>query len=864
MSDPSEDEFPEAGESDIAVVGTAVHFSGARNSSEFWKNLRNGVESIRRYSDEHLRNEGVSLETLRNPNYVKAGAELEDMEYFDAGFFNFTPRDASIMDPQHRHFLECAWEALEDAGHPSESFGGSIGVFAGCGMNAYMMFNILTNQKLVDSVGMFLLRHTGNDKDFLATRVSYDLDLRGPSVNVQTACSTSLVAIHLSCQSLLSGECDMALAGGVTIELPHRRGYVYHEGEILSPDGHCHAFDHRAQGTLFGSGAGIVVLRRLDDALEDGDRILAVIKGSAINNDGAGKVGYLAPSVDGQAASVVEALAVAEVEADTIDYIETHGTGTAMGDPIEVSALTQAFRQFTDKKQFCGIGSVKTNIGHLDTAAGVANFVKVVEALRHREIPPSLNYEKPNPIIDFEDSPFYVNAELREWKRGDTPRRAGVSSLGVGGTNAHLILEEAPPIQESDAPTRATQIFPLSAKNKDALEAGAKRLATRLREEPGLELADVAHTLQCGRAGLDERRVFSATSQEEAVELLENPDRLRVFNHRTNAGSSSVVFMFPGGGAQYPRMGQGLYETEPIFREWVDRGLTMLAPMVDYDPRAVLFSDPENDLETEQILDRPSVQLPLIMIIEHALAQLWKSLGIEPTALIGHSMGENTAACVAGVMSFEDCLGLVVLRGKLFEEVPEGGMMSVALSADDLRDRLPDTLDLATVNAPELCVVSGPVEPLETFSEQLEREEIPCRRVGIAIAAHSKMLEPILDRFGDYLKSIPLNAPSIPIVSNRSGRWMTDEEATDPLYWVRHLRNSILFADGIGCLAETPGRIYLEVGPGKTLGSLTKQHDSIDNTQAVLSSMRHTEEKLADELFFFTSFGRLWAAGLKL
>lgn len=859
----SENELPEADESDIAVVGSSAHFPGARNVREFWQNLRDGVESIRRFSDDELRGEGVPLDLLRDPHYVKSGAVLDDMEYFDAEFFNLTPRDASIMDPQHRHLLECAWEALESAAHPPETFDGAIGVFAGCGMNAYMMFNILTNQHLVDSVGMFLLRHTGNDKDFLSTRISYDLNLKGPSINVQTACSTSLVAIHMACQSLLSGECDMALAGGVTIEIPHRRGYVYREGEILSPDGHCHAFDSRAQGTIFGSGAGLVVLRRLADALADGDTIHAVVKGSAINNDGSGKVGYLAPSVDGQAAAIAEALSVAGVPADSIDYVETHGTGTAMGDPIEVSALTQAFRQTTERTQYCGIGSVKTNIGHLDTAAGVANFIKVVESIKHAQIPPSLNYESPNPIIDFEGSPFYVNATLRDWPRTETPRRAGVSSLGVGGTNAHVVLEEAPSVPPSDEPTRSSQVIVLSARNRDALDEGARRLATHLREERNVHLADLAYTLQVGRRAFPERLVLACRNAEEAIDLLERPDRGRVFTC-SDTTRRSVVFMFPGGGAQYARMGVELYASEPIFRKWVDRGLDLLAPLVDYDPRAVLFSPPEDDEATERMLDRPAVQLPLIMILEHALAQTWMSYGVHPAALIGHSMGENSAACVAGVMSFEDCLGLVVLRGQLFEEMPEGGMLSVAMSAEDVRDRLDEELDLATVNAPELCVVSGPVKSLEAFARRLAEDDIDCRRVPIAIAAHSKMLDGILGRFGDYLKSIELQAPTIPFVSNLTGTWIREDQAIDPQYWVQHLRNTILFSEGIGCLAEEPDRIYLEIGPGKTLSSLAKQHHGVTNPQAVFGSMRHAEESIDDDIFFSTSIGRLWAAGFPI
>ena len=475
-------------DTDIAVVGMAGRFAGARWLSEYWNNLRNGVESLTRFSEAELLAAGVDPADLANPNYVPVGAVLPGMEDFDAKFFGFSPREASIMDPQHRHFLEVAWEALEDAAHMPDRFAGSIGVFGGSGHNAYMPYNLLTNPKLMASVGFFLVRHTGNDKDFLTTRVSYLLNLKGPSVNVQTACSTSLVAIHLGVQSLLNRECDMALAGGVTIELPHRHGYVYRESEILSPDGHCHAFDAASKGTVFGSGVGVVVLRRLADAIADGDHIHAVIKGSAVNNDGAQKVGYMAPSVDGQAQAIAEALAVANVGADTITYVEAHGTGTPVGDPIEVAALTQAFRQSTDAVGYCGIGSVKTNIGHTDTAAGVASFIKVALAMQHRELPPSLHFNAPNPACEFERSPFQVNATLKPWTPpAGVPRRAGVSSLGVGGTNAHLILEEAPARAPSDPARRSYQLLVQSAKSMVSLEAGSEALAA---SRDTMDLAD--------------------------------------------------------------------------------------------------------------------------------------------------------------------------------------------------------------------------------------------------------------------------------------------------------------------------------------------------------------------------------------
>lgn len=851
----------ETRDTDIAIVGMAAHLPDAPDITRYWQNLRGGAEAIRRLDPEELAAAGEPPEKLYHKNYVPAASVLERFEEFDAEFFGLSPKEAAIMDPQHRQFLECVWEALENAGHPADRFGKPIGVFAGCGMGSYFYFNVCSNPELVDSVGMFLLRHTGNDKDFLSTRVSYVLDLKGPSVNIQTACSTSLVAVHYACQSILKGECDMALAGGVTIELPHARGYIFEEGEILSPDGHCHAFDHRAQGTVFGSGAGAVVLRPLKDALADGDHIWAVIKGTAINNDGASKAGYLAPSVDGQAGAVAAAHRAAGVTADTIDYVECHGTGTYLGDPIEVAALTEAFRETTEETGYCRIGSVKTNIGHLDTAAGVASLIKASLALKHREIPPSLGYEAPNPAIDFDSSPFRVNAELTPWAPHKGPRRAGINSLGVGGTNAHAIIEEAPeraPSEESDWPFH---LLTLSGRSKAALDANAANLVAHLRAHPDQPLADVAFTLKEGRHAFDMRRVVVAETHDEAARLLEEGDPYRVFTHTRLGDAPDVVFMFPGGGAQYAGMARDLYETEPVFRDWMDRGLDLLQPKLDYDIRALWLPEPGEEKAADARLTTPSVQLPLIMIVEYALAQLWMSWGVRPAALVGHSMGENTAACLAGVMSFEDCIGLVHLRGSLFDSVAPGGMLSVPLSREAVLPYLGDTLDIGAVNAPDLTVVSGPQEALDTLAARLAEDEIEAQRIQIDIAAHSRMLEPILTRFGDYLRSISLHPPQIPFVSNRTGAFITPEDATDPDYWVGHLRNTVHFADCIATLAETTDRVFLEVGPGRALTSLTQAHGSVAANQ-IISTLRHPGHDIADDAYFLTVVGRLWATGI--
>lgn len=843
-------------ETDIAIVGMAAHLPGAASVAVYWKNLLDGVESIRPLTEAELLAAGEDPARLRHPRYVPAAAPLDGFADFDPEFFGFSQKEAAILDPQHRQFLEVAWEALEDAAHPPESFPGQVGVFAGCGMGSYFYFNICSNPALVADTGMFLLRHTGNDKDFLATRVSHVFDLKGPSINVQTACSTSLVAVHMAAQALLNGEVDMALAGGVTVELPQGRGYVFEEGEILSPDGHCHAFDHRAAGTVFGSGAACLVLRRLSDALAEGDHIWAVLKGSAVNNDGAAKAGYLAPSVEGQARCISEAQAVAGVAPETVGYVECHGTGTFLGDPIEVAALTQAFGP--SDVAYARIGSVKTNIGHLDTAAGAASLIKAAMVVHHGEIPPSLGYEAPNPAIAFDGSPFRVADRRMALPRLGAPRRAGVNSLGVGGTNAHAILQEPPERAASGESDWPFQPIVVSARSKAALDAASARLAAHLRAHPEQPLADVAWTLKEGRRAFDKRRVLVARDHAEAADLLEGRDARRIWSH-DRLDAPEVVFMFPGGGAQFAGMARDLYDTEPEFRDWMDRGLAVLDRLLDYDIRDLWLPAAGQEAAANDRLKRPSVQLPLIMIVEYALAKLYESWGIRPAALVGHSMGENTAAALAGVMSFEDCIGLVHLRGTLFDTVPPGGMLSVPMDAADLGTRLPADCDMASVNAPGLCVVSGPDSALAALAQAMAAEGVETQRIAINIAAHSRMLEPILDRFGAYLRSIRLNAPNLPVISNRTGQPLTAAQATDPAYWVAHLRNTVMFRDGMATLMAVPNRVYMEMGPGRAMSSLA-QANGVAAAQ-VIPALRHPEQAMADDAWHVATIARLWACG---
>jgi acyl transferase domain-containing protein/thioesterase domain-containing protein/acyl carrier protein len=846
--------------SEIAVIGMAVRLPGADTPEAFWRNLKAGVESVVFLTDDELIASGVSPALLQDPDYVRASVPLEDFDKFDAQFFGFSPRDAAIMDPQHRVFLECAWEALERAGYDPAQYDGSIGVYGGCGMNAYMMYNLLSNPELMASAGEFLVRHLGNDKDFLTTRVSYNLDLKGPSVNVQTACSTSLVAVHIACQSLLGGECDIAAAGGVTIQIPHRTGYIYRPGEVLSSDGHCRAFDAKAEGTIFGSGAGIVVLKRLKDALLDGDTVQAVIRGSAINNDGSAKVGYLAPSVEGQAKAVAEAIAVAGVAAETITYIETHGTGTSIGDPIEVTALTQAFNASTDRKGFCAIGSLKTNIGHLDTAAGVASLIKTVLALRHKGIPASLNFERPNPAIDFANSPFYVCSSYENWEADGSPLRAGVNSLGVGGTNSFVVVEESP-ATEASGPSRPHQLILLSARTASALDAATARLADYLKSNPGTNLADAAYTLKLGRKPFERRRAVVCRDLDDAIEALGDPRR--VHTGRAREGDPHIVFMFPGGGAQYPSMGAELYDNESVYREAIDQCFELLAPELGQGLRKCMFPRDEEISSAREQLENPLNSVLSVFITEYALAQLWMSWGVKPAAMIGHSLGEYTAACLSGVMSLEDALAIVALRGQIFEQMPEGAMLIVPLSEGETRALLIGDLSIAAVNGPSLTVVSGRTGEIAELEKELAARQIDSHRIKINVAAHSSLLDPFSDGFAKDIASITLSPPTVPFVSNTTGDWIADSEATDHAYWARHLRQTVRFADGLQRALGHPDCVLIEVGPGTTLISLARQQTAASPFTA-LASLPHPSEPVSDLQFILASLGRLWMSGQKI
>ncbi|HEV8581878.1 MAG TPA: amino acid adenylation domain-containing protein [Thermoanaerobaculia bacterium] len=845
---------------EIAVVGMSGRFPGARSVEELWENLRAGREAIRFFSDQELLESGVDPELVANPDYVKAKGVLGDVDLFDAGLFGLSPREVELMDPQHRLFLECCWEALERAGYNSGKPLSRVGVFGGESMNTYLITNLLSHLELVASADT-LQASLGNDKDPLTSRVSYKLNLKGPSITIQSASSTSLVAVHVACQSLLNRDCEMALAGGVSIHLPELSGYMFHDGGTTSPDGHCRAFDARAKGFVSGHGAGIVALKRLADALRDGDHIHAVIKGSACNNDGSLKVSYTAPSVDGQVEVYSTAYENAGVTPDTLTYLECHGTATPMGDPIEIAALTQAFRAHTDRRNFCAIGSLKTNIGHLDSAAGVCGLIKTVLALEHKQIPPSLHFERPNPQIDFADSPFFVNAALRDWRtEGGLPRRAGVTSLGMGGTNAHVILEEAPALEPS-GPSRPWKLLLLSAHAATALEEATSRLADFLDRAPLVDLADVAYTLQVGRRPFAHRRALLTSGLEDAARALATRDPERLLTTNPEPGDRPIVFLFTGQGSQYPNMGHGLYEAEPTYRAEVDRCCELLRPHLGFDLRELLFPPAEREDEAAERLRQTEVAQPALFVVEYALATLWMQWGVRPQAMIGHSLGEYVAACLAGVFSLRDALALVAVRGRLMQALPPGAMLAVPLPEPQVLPLLSDGLSLAAVNRPSLCVVSGPSSAVDRLRAELAERGVEGRPLHTSHAFHSAMMDPILKPFGEWMAGVRLSPPRLPYLSNLTGTWIRPEEATDPAYWAEHIRCPVRFADGIAELLKEPDRVLLEVGPGNALTTLARQHPARTPRHTVLPSLRHPREREDDLAFILGSVARLWLAG---
>lgn len=865
---------------EIAVTGLAGRFPAAANISEFWENLKRGVEAVSFFSADELVEKGFSSAAAENPDLVKTyGALLEGVQFFDANFFDYFPTEAEILEPQMRLFHECVYHGLEDAGYSPVSFAGTIGLYAGSGAN----FNWEAMSKLsgkTERFGSFASSHL-LDRDFLCTRISYKLNLRGPAVVVQSACSTSLLAVHLACRALLGGECDMAIAGGVAVYHRGKGGYMYEEGMILSSDGHCRAFDVSASGMINGEGTAVVVLKLLEHAVRDGDNIYAIIKGTAVNNDGYMKIGYSAPGVEGQAQVIQAAQSMAEIKPETVTYVETHGTGTDLGDPIEIEALKKAFN--TGRRDYCGLGSVKTNVGHLGAAAGVTGLIKTVLALKHKQIPPSLHFESPNPKLDLEGSPFYVNTVLKEWKNSGMPLKAGVSSFGIGGTNAHVVLEEWDEKmypgsgQGAKEKGREYKLILLSAKTAGALKTMTGNLLDFLEENihssvntakqdqnpgRGINLADAAFTLQVGRSSFKHRKMFVCRNMADVKGIFARPEAGKIRSATAAEKRKTVVFMFSGQGSQYVNMGLGLYRAEPLFREKMDLCFDILNPLASYDLKEILY--PHSPGVASDRIDQTEITQPLLFILEYSLAQLLIEWGVKPGWMIGHSIGEYVAACLAGVFPLAEAIELVLWRGRLMQRMPSGAMLSVPLPEEELKPILNKEIDLAAVNSASSCVVSGSYEAIDRFSKLVEEKGCQGRILHTSHAFHSYLMNPVLEEFRKKFGEIKLRKPGIPFISNLTGRGITDEEAVDPGYWVKQLRSTVRFAAGAGQLLQDENSLFIEIGPGRVLSSFVKNHPDRKAEQKVINLVRHPRDNEADQSFLLENIGQLWLYGIEV
>ncbi|SON62539.1 Phthiocerol/phenolphthiocerol synthesis polyketide synthase type I PpsE [Mycobacterium simulans] len=853
----------------IAVVGMAGKFPGANNVSVFWDNLRRGKESIVTLSEQQLRDAGIDDKVLANPKYVRRAPIVDGIDEFDADFFGFPPVLARSLDPQHRLFLQCAWHALEDAGCDPARFDGSIGVYGTSSPSGYLLHNLLShrdpNEVMAegldfDQVSMFLQ----NDKDFLATRVSHQFNLRGPSIAVQTACSSSLVAVHLACMSLLSGECDMALAGGVSLAVPHHVGYWHSPGQMLSAVGHCRPFDVRADGTVFGSGVGMVALKPLQAAIDAGDQVHAVIRGSAINNDGSVKMGFAAPSASAQADCIAEAHAVSGIDASTVSYVETHGTGTPLGDPIEISGLKTAFGVSEEPRSNpCVIGSVKSNIGHLEVAAGVAALIKTILCLKHKAIPATLHFTSPNPELHLDQTPFTVQSKYGPWE-WDGVRRAGVSSFGIGGTNAHVVLEEAPPEAQVSTPADATgpHVLLLSAKTAAALEESRTALAAAMEKPDAPQLSEVASTL-AGRRKHNVTMAAVVHDREQAVTLLRAAEHDNVFVGESVSDAETaasdcdrVVFLFPGQGAQHVGMAKGLYDTQPVFAEHFDACAAGFRDEMGIDLHAEIFSGTPTDLER---IDRSQ---PALFTVEYALAKLVDTFGVRAGAYIGYSTGEYIAATLAGVFDLETAIKTVSLRARLMNESAPGSMVAVALSPADVAEHLVPGVELSAVNDPGNCVVAGPKDEIRAFTQRLTERGVPVRRVRATHAFHSSAMNPMLGEFEAFLSRQQLRVPQTPLLSNLTGTWMSAEQVADPASWARQISSTIRFADELDVVLSDPGRILVEVGPGGSLTGSAMRHPRWSNGHHAVRLMRHPIQNVDDRDTFLRGLGELWSAGI--
>ncbi|QQG98015.1 alpha/beta fold hydrolase [Mycobacteroides chelonae] len=849
----------EVRDDDVAVIGIAARVPGATNLDEFWANLCAGEESLTHFTDEELLSAGVSPEELGDPRLVRVRPILADVADFDPKFFAYAPSEARSIDPQQRLFLECAWEAVESSGYDLQRYDGSVGVFGGSAGSTYYRANLSTDYGNLNGTE-YLQTALATENDFLAPRVSYKLNLRGPSISLGTGCSTSLVAIHLAVQSILSGESDMALAGGASITFPQTAGYVATESGAISTSGRCRAFDASADGTLVGDGVGVILLKRASSAVADGDSILGIIRGTAVNNDGGNKAGFAAPSVSGQVEVITEALAVAEVPAETVDYVETHGTGTLLGDPIEIAALDNAFRQAGDTRtEACRLGTLKPNIGHTGPASGVLALIKVILALQHRMYPPAVNFTAPNPQIEFSKSPFYVGTRLRRWNAPDgKPRRAGVSSYSMGGTNAHAVLQEAPVSQAPTAVQDGPHLLVLSARTAPALEAARKNLARHLEQHPEQDLAAVAATLRIGRRAFKHRFTAVCADSTEARQVLESaghaPSRTGIASDKPRP----VVLLFPGQGSQFSGMGAQLYATSPVYRRHIDECAIRFEPLIGVDLRTMLCG--EGDEATDAALMQTRLTQPALFTVGYALTQLLGEWGVQPVAMLGHSIGELVAACVAGVFTLDEAVQLAALRGELIQQCESGAMAAVGASLDAVTAMLPVGVSVAAVNGPEQVVVAGSAEGIEALVQEAASTGVRCTRLPVNRGFHSALVDPAVGRFSAAVARLRLQPPQVPFMSNVTGTWITGAQATDPEYWGRQLRETVQFASGLAVLcAEYPDAVLVEAGPGHTLRGIVAANTQEPEVVSMLGDRTGDSATVA-----IAAAGRLWAAGAEL
>ncbi len=844
-------------ENGIAIIGISCNFPGAKNKDEFWKNLINQKETLTYFSDDELKEQEYNWNALQNnPNFIKTRGCIADVDKWDAGFFNVTPKEAMVMDPQQRLWLQNTWHAFEDAGYNPYDYKGSIGVYAGSFYNTYLLNNILRNPETYElyirgRTPEVFQSYINNDPMFLATKTAYLYNLKGPAINVQTACSTSLVAVSQACTSLLGYESDMCVAGGVTIIVPQEMGYLYQEGAIVSPDGHCKPFDMDSKGTVFGNGVGTVILKRLKDAIEDNDRIYSVIRGWAVNNDGNQKVGFTAPAVEGQYTAIKMAQSFGDINADEISYIEAHGTATPLGDPIEVAALTKAFRTTTDKKQFCGIGSVKSNIGHLDAAAGVAGLIKVALSAYNKKIPATLHFNKPNPRIDFKNSPFYVVDKNIEWIE-DRTLTMGVSSFGVGGTNAHIVLSDFKTDKKTIHSSKPG-LFLLSAKSKKSLKQMQSNLSSFLANDKTSSTEDITYTLQKRRMHMPYRS-FAVSYDKNKIE------EKSFISKEYNISINKLAFVFPGQGAQLPLMGENLYNSEPAFKEVMDECFDIYQKITGKDLKEILFSK-DTDSSNKQLAQTHITQ-PALFTVEYALAKLYMHYDILPDYLVGHSIGEYAAAAISGVFDLESAMSIVCKRGELMQSMPVGNMVSVFCSPELLNDFNDELFNIAAINSQNACTISFPPENKDKVILKLKEKELIYIPLNTSHAFHSKAFDPILKEFSQYVDSFQLNTPEIPFISCLTGKMITNNQATSGTYWAKQLRNSVLFSDGIEKLANLDNIVFLEVGPNVHLSGLIRHNEKINDKSLILQSLgKPTEE--SEQIKFYKSIGELWMRGVE-